>query len=64
MDEPQIFAADAAAVRIAAAVLRQVRDDATPPPPRRAMTRPETLGAPRRSRQVLPRPPIRARRGR
>jgi hypothetical protein len=63
MDEPRIYAADEHAVRLTAAVLREIAGGATEAPARRAMIRPAAPGAGRRGRQVVPRPPVRRRRG-
>jgi hypothetical protein len=63
MDEPTIYAADDAAVRVAAAVLRELRGPTPVVRQPRAMVRPAPLGTPRRSRQAVPRPPVRSRRG-
>ena len=60
MDKPRIYAADEHAVRLAAAVLREI---AAATPGRRPMVRPGAPGAVRRARQAVPRAPVRRRRG-
>jgi hypothetical protein len=66
MEGPIIFAADDGDARTAGAVLRLLQGAgdaaAAQARPARTMVRPAPVGAPRRGRQAVPRPPVRSRR--